>query len=174
MRRVFFSFHYEDSWRVNQVRNMWVGYGSEAVRIYDAAAFEQVKRRGDAAIKNWIDQQMNGTSVTVVLIGSQTYARPYVNYEISRSIKRGNGLLGIHINGLKGQDGRTKRLGRNPLDQHQVRINGFFSDYETAASDYYETFDGTGWLGFGEPYHVIAENIGDWVEEAARLAGRLR
>jgi len=37
----------------------------------DAAAWEEVKRRGEAAVKAWIDRELSGIRVTVVLIGKE-------------------------------------------------------------------------------------------------------
>lgn len=69
MRKVFFSFKYEDVSRAMVVRNSWVAQGKEAAGFVDAADFEAIKRQGVQAIKNWIDKQLSGTSVTVVLVG---------------------------------------------------------------------------------------------------------
>ena len=44
-----------------------------------------MKKQGDRAVKDWIDRQLKNTSVTVVLIGSETSNRPYVQYEIKKS-----------------------------------------------------------------------------------------
>jgi hypothetical protein len=54
-----------------------------------------------------IDRGLEGTSVTCVLIGQKTAKRRYVTYEIHQSVKRGNGLLGIHINTIKNIKGDT-------------------------------------------------------------------
>lgn len=51
------------------VRNASVTQGEEAAAVIDAAAFEKIERQGDPAIKRWIDDQLKGTSVTVVLVG---------------------------------------------------------------------------------------------------------
>jgi len=37
-------------------------------------SFEYSDKQGDAAIARWIDQQLHGTSVTVVLVGAYTCA----------------------------------------------------------------------------------------------------
>lgn len=89
MRRVFFSFDWDDVWRVNQVRNMWVAKGSyELAGFVDVAKIEKVKRATDNAIKNWIGEQLEGTSVTCVLIGSYTHLSRWVKYEIEQSIDK--------------------------------------------------------------------------------------
>lgn len=115
-RKIFFSFHYSrDAQRVSTVRNSGVIGTFDKTPFYDKAEWEQIKRQGDQAIRNWIDNQLRGTSVTVVLIGSETYKRPWVKYEIQKSIETGKGLLGVHINGIKDWSGNTENLGPNPL-----------------------------------------------------------
>jgi hypothetical protein len=101
-RRVFFSFHYDnDVWRANQVRNANVVAGADVAGFFDHSEYEEAKKKGRDAIQRMILRNLDGTSVTVVLIGSQTAGRPWVKYEIEQSVARKNGLLGIHIHHLK-------------------------------------------------------------------------
>lgn len=107
-RRVFFSFHYqEDICRVNVIRNSGVVIGNAAAGFQDASLWEKTKRKGDAAVHRLIDKGLHGTSVTCVLIGQKTASRKYVAYEVEQSVKRGNGILGIHINEVKDLKGNT-------------------------------------------------------------------
>ena len=72
-RQSFFSFRYKnDNWRAGIVRGSWVTQDRKASGFFDKAEWEEVKRKSDSAIETWIDGQLNGTSVTVVLIGSDT------------------------------------------------------------------------------------------------------
>jgi len=121
-RRVFFSFHYDDVWRVNQVRNSWIIAGvNEAAGFVDKAEFETLERQGRKSVESWIDRQMNGTSTTIVLIGAETANRPYVQYEILQSFKWGNGLLGINIHNIKDMRGQTQwYAGPNPFTKVEV------------------------------------------------------
>ena len=67
-RCVFFSFHYDDDiLRVGQIRNSGIVLpaGDTARGFIDSASWESVKRQGEGAIKKWIDNELNGTSVTV-------------------------------------------------------------------------------------------------------------
>lgn len=152
VRRVFFSFHFErDIWRANVVRNSWVTQDREAAGFWDASLWEKTKTKGEEALKKLIDEGLKGTSVTVVLIGKETSNRKWVKYEITESIKKGNGILGIYINKIKDKDGKTDDKGDNPLDKLKL-------------SKVYPTFD---WLS-DDGY----KNIGKWVEEAATKARR--
>jgi predicted phosphoadenosine phosphosulfate sulfurtransferase len=156
-RHTFFSFHYEgDAWRASQVRNSWVTKERIAAGFFDKADWEEVKRKGDAAIKAWIDKQLLGTSVTVVLIGTDTASRPYVKYEITESWNRGNGLLGVYIHNLKDQDQRTAVKGSNPFTGTTFKRGD-----QVVAIPVYDWVADNGYA-----------NLGTWIENAAKAAGR--
>lgn len=161
-RRTFFSFHYKkDVWRANIVRNSWVTKPDrEAAGFIDAAAFEEVEKGGDAAIKKWIDKQLEGTSVTVVLIGSETNQREYVKYELKESYKKGNGMLGIYIHKIKDKDGNTSVKGSNQFGEIGKDVNGNTVYFSSA----YTTYDWVDDDGYNK--------LGDWIEAAAKKAGR--
>ena len=110
-----------------------------------AADFEKIKKQGDQAIKNWINKQLEGTSVTVVLVGEKTCTSRWVKYEIEKSKERGNGLLGIDVSKIKDLQGNTsERCGQIP------------SGY-----DFYLWNKDDGY-----------NNMGDWIEKAAEDAGK--
>jgi len=159
---VYFAFHYErDVWRANQVRNSWVTKTDrEAAGFVDVADFEAVKRKGDDAVKRWIDDQLQGTSVTAVLIGNQTSERPYVIYEIKKSYTKGNGLLGAYIHNLKDNEGRIDNQGRNPFETLSVEKDG----RKVLLSEIFHTYDWYGEKGY--------DHFDEWVETAAKQAGR--
>jgi hypothetical protein len=114
-RRVYFAFHFEnDIWRVNQVRNSNVVAGPDLAGFFDHSEYEEAKKKGEEEIKRLIRAKLNNTTVTVVLIGTETANRPYVKYEIAQSIARKNGLLGVYIHHLKNQAGQTSPRGPEP------------------------------------------------------------
>ena len=118
-KRVFFSFHYEDvaNFRANVVRNHWITKPDrEICGYYDASIWESARKKGDVALKRLINGGLDQTSNTCVLIGSRTYERPWVRYELLKSFKKGNHLFGVHINSIEDKDGNTKTSGPNPLE----------------------------------------------------------
>lgn len=160
-RRAFFSFHYQnDVWRANIVRNSWVTKDKEAQGFVDAADFEKVKKGGETAIKKWIIEQLDGTSVTVVLIGSETSSRDYIKFELEKSWAKGNGIVGIYIHNIKDREGKTSDKGSNS-----------FGPLFTSAADnkqyFFERFKTYDWVA-DNGY----ENLSKWIEEAAKAAGR--
>ncbi|HEY3443522.1 MAG TPA: TIR domain-containing protein [Paludibaculum sp.] len=124
-KRVYFAFHYQDvfDFRANVVRNHNLVGGVEAAGYYDNSIWEEAKQTSPLALKRLINGELEGTSVTAVLIGSQTWARRWVRYEIIKSIERGNKVIGIHINGIKGKDAQTKSYGPNPFASLGVEIS---------------------------------------------------
>lgn len=144
-RKVFFSFKYDDVHRAMNVRNSNVIGGVLKSGFIDKAEFEKVEQAGDAAIKAWIDNQLSGTSVTVVLIGANTDKSKWVKYEIAQSIDRGNGLLTIDISKISDMHGNTTNCSalRAPGYKHYLwnKDNG-------------------------------RENLGLWVDAAAKAAGK--
>jgi hypothetical protein len=147
-KRVYFAFDYQDviHFRANVVRKHNFAEGVESAGYYDHSMWEEARNTSPQALKRLINSELENTSVTVVLIGSDTWARRWVRYEIFKSVKRGNRVLGIHINNIKGKDEKTKPLGPDPFnnlalefseDGNQVKptewINGawhYYTDLE--------------------------------------------
>ena len=114
-RRVFFSFHYDnDIWRANQVRNSNVVVGADVAGFFDHSEYEEAKKKGKEGIQRMILNHLKDTTVTVVLIGAETANRPWVKYEIERSIARKKGLLGIYIPHLKDPNSPPASRGAKP------------------------------------------------------------
>ena len=145
-RRVFCSFHYErDVWRATNVRNSGRVEASAAAGWDDASLWERAKGKGRREIERLIEEGLRGTSVTAVLIGTETATRPWVDYEIEQSIRKGNGLLGVRIHRIKDQAGNRSPRGPTP----------------TALSE-----------GGIHIYDWDRNNFGKWVEWAAVAAGK--
>jgi hypothetical protein len=163
-RKVFFSFHYNrDAWRVSQVRNSWLLRPSEhqTSNFLDAADWESIQREGEVAIQRWIDNQLKGTSVTIILIGAETANRKYVDYEIKKSYNLQKGLLGIYIHQIKNSKGQTDTKGKNPFAKWQITLpNGT----KKALSEIYPTYD---WVDDNGRINMPA-----WIEKAAKAAGK--
>lgn len=159
-RRVYFSFHYDrDVRRVSQVRNSWVVRAKgEAQPFYDPAGFEEAKKRA-GGIEKWIEQQLEGTSVTAVLFGYETYKRKWVLHEIQRSLDLKKGIIAIDIHNVKDPQTGADQAGPNPLDYIQIprefgkmKLSSIYKTYDWARDDGYN-------------------NISAWIEKAAKDAG---
>lgn len=173
-KRVFFCFHYQDvrDFRANVVRNHWMTKSDrEEAGYFDASVWESARRQGDTALKRLINGALENTSNTCVLIGSQTYARPWVRYELLKSFRRGNHLFGVHINGIQSKDGHVKTLGANPLEYVGVTFSADGSTatlWEKNGGNWakYDKIDGSADYAFQveQQYRGKGFNLGNWYQ----------
>jgi hypothetical protein len=153
---VFYSFHYKnDVNRVQLIRNMGLIDGEEPVSPND---WEQLKRKGDAAVEKWINDHMAYRRCVVVLIGSETASRPWVNYEIKRAWELKKGLLGIYIHNLKCMNAGTCAKGPNPFQAWSIG--------QQSMANLVSTYDPPSW----DAYNHIAQNLQGWVAGAIAQA----
>lgn len=161
-RRCFFSFHYSrDVFRAAQVRSIGSIDGSRPATDND---WEAITKGGDTAIKRWIAGQMRGRSCTVVLVGTHTANRKWINHEIVESWDKGMGVVGIRIHGLKNRDQLVSNRGENPFDfvTHGPtgrKLSSIVKCYDPAGSHSKERY---GW---------IKKHLSNAVEEAVRIRG---
>ena len=160
-RKVFFSFHYErDVRRIVQVRNSWVVRAKgEAQPFCDAAEFELAKKRV-GGIEKWKEEQLNDTSVAVVLFEAETYDREWSRHEIKRSYELRKGILPIDIHKVKDPQLGADMQGKNPFDYWVIERNG----RKLPFSRIYRTYD---WVD-DDGYNKFSA----WIEPPANAAGR--
>ena len=143
----------------SQVRNIGVIEGNQPVSDND---WEAIKRGGDAAIEKWIASQMSGRTCNVVLAGSATGNRKWINYEISKSWNDGMGVVGVYIHGLKNFQSETSTKGANPLDYVTFKNTG------NRLSSIAKCYDPIG-VTSKEKYDWISSNLSRLVEEAIKI-----
>lgn len=152
-RQVFYSFHYDnDVFRVHQIRNIGA---IEENKPVSANNWEEVKRKGDASIEKWIDDNMNYRSCVIVLIGEQTANRKWVKHEIKKAWNEGKGLFGIYIHNLKDPRTGVCRQGANPFDQFTFKDG-------TKLSSKVKCYNPNS----TSPNMEIILNLEDWIEKA--------
>lgn len=156
---VFFSFHFDnDCWRAGQVRNMGVVEGDEPVSSHDWEAIQN----DDEKVKKWIDEKMKYKQCVIVLTGSATGGRKWINYEIVKGWDAGKGIVGINIHNLKDMNGHQSSKGTNPFSFIKYgntgnNLNSIVNLYDPPHSDSKLV------------YGYINENIEKWVEEAIKI-----
>lgn len=150
---VFYSFHFgNDVMRVQQIRNMGMIDGNEPVSKND---WETVKKKGNAAVETWIDENMKYKRCVVVLIGTETHERPWVTHEIKKAWQDERGLLGIHIHNLNCPNNGTCSKGKSPFSQFTFKNKDGIvvvpAVYDPPANN---------------AYNHIKDNLASWVEAA--------
>jgi len=151
----FLSFHYDDDcWRVQQVKQM----GAIAEQpLLSSNDWEEVKKGGDAGIKEWIDDKMEGRSCLVVLVGAKTAGRRWVKYEIEKAWEKGMGVVAVRIHNLADSAGEQSPIGGDPFAGRSVggvAVTGEIYDPPFSTSK--------------KVYDDIAEKIGGLIDAAVK------
>ena len=119
LRKAFFSFHYEDVFRVNNVRQSWRFQRKDSIfgpSFTDSSLWESSQRENEESLKSLIRSGVYGTSAVCVLVGAETWTRRWVKYEIARALIDNRGLLAVHLNKIpKGKFRIVDEYGFNPL-----------------------------------------------------------
>lgn len=150
-KTVFYSFHYErDVHRVQLVRNI---KALEGQSVLNSQEWETVRRRGQQAIENWIDEQMKWKKAVVVLIGQETASRPWVTYEIQKAWRDKRPLLGVRIHGLSSM-GTVDKAGVSPFDR-AAGVSGI-PIFDPTARDWQGRIDSRA------TYNNLARNLEYW------------
>lgn len=155
-RQVFYSFSYaDDVFRVQQIRNIGVLEGNPPV---SPNQWEQIKQSGKEAVKRWIDENMKYKSCIVVLIGSHTASRPWVQYEIKKAWDEKKPVVGIYIHNLNCPRNGKSRKGANPFDflyaQSGQKLSSMIEVHDPSVIN---------------TYSDIARNIEYWVSKAITI-----
>ena len=136
-RQVFLSFNYnEDYWRASQIMNMGIVQ---------------------------VNEQIQASECTVVLVGQNTANNPKINQEIIQSWVNNKGVVGIHVHGLIDHNGIISGLGENPFDYLD------FGEYKF--SQIVRCYNPPG-ISSRLRYDWISRYLSDAVEEAIRLRGQ--
>lgn len=95
-RKVFVSYHHGgDQLYYNEFSRIFSG----TLEIFEDTSLERAYNSDDADYVRWAIRQNNitGSSCTIVLCGTQTYERKYVDWEIKATLDKQHGLIGVWL-----------------------------------------------------------------------------
>lgn len=92
--RVFISYHYDiDNGIAKEITKI---VNEDKLNMFTVVK-ENDKKRDSEVIKNWVNEEIKKTKITILLISKQTLDREYVSYELEKSILNGNTIIPILI-----------------------------------------------------------------------------
>lgn len=103
-RHVFISHHHADDAHVSRLTESLARRGYEIRNSSIRAKPEnqrrlEEKRVSDRTLKRLLRMKMNWASTVIVLIGKETHARPWVDWEIRQAHEMGKRIIGVHTRG---------------------------------------------------------------------------
>lgn len=95
-RRVFVSYHHENDQGWYDLFVQWYGHALEA--FTNRSLGEPIDSDDTDYVHRAIrEQNITGTSVTIVLCGPETWKRKWIDWETGSTINKGHALLGIGL-----------------------------------------------------------------------------
>lgn len=97
-RRIFISYQHEDQMKAKGFHLLRWNKNVD-VEFVGRHLLDPVDSENEKYIRSKVMEQIEGTSVTVVLIGKKTCESEWVKLEIEKSLEKGNpnGILGIRL-----------------------------------------------------------------------------
>jgi len=155
-RKVFVSYHHKGEQKVVD------DFIEEFSEDYEVFIDESLDRASDSEDTEYLNQvcrdAIDGTSVTIVMIGKQTGCRKFVDWEIKHTLYREHGLVGISRPGLKNSDACLPKR----LDDNRPKGTGYarWYSYPTSAASLKNMID--------EAYSADKTKIDDSREKMGR------
>lgn len=131
--RIFLSFHYSQDHKVAREMREYIG----------ANVVEEEEIKSQENIEQWINEKINDSDITILLIGKETANRRLVHYEIRQSILHGNPIVPICL--IKEQS----EMIQNPLQEHTIQGISAAKVYPLCVGEW-------------------KENLWDWIKQAFR------
>ena len=108
-KNVFISHHHKDDKSVTDFTNLLAGKDynirNSSIRVNeknkDRLEKKQIPRK---ILERLLTMKMKWAGTVVVLIGSQTHSREWVNWEIEQAAKQGKRIIGVFMHGGKDAD----------------------------------------------------------------------
>jgi hypothetical protein len=108
-KNVFISHHHKDDQGVTDFTSLLAGKDyvirNSSIRAKPRNAERLSKKMvSDETIKRLLRMKMSWAGTVVVLVGSQTHSREWVNWEIEEAERQGKSILGVFMRGAKDSD----------------------------------------------------------------------
>lgn len=133
-RHLFISHHHKDDAEVTKLTNLLSGRGydirNSSIRAKPKNQ-ERLKKNlvSDEVIERLLRMKISWASTVVVLIGKDTHARPWVNWEIDKANEQGKNIVGVYARGGTASDIPPS------LEKYSSAIVGWNTDSIIAAID---------------------------------------
>ncbi|QNR85878.1 TIR domain-containing protein [Pedobacter riviphilus] len=109
-KNVFISHHHKDDKSVTDFTNLLGGKNynirNSSIRINKEKNRERLEKKQipQQTLERLLRMKMRWAGTVVVLIGSQTHSRKWVNWEIEQAAKLGKRIIGVFMQGGKDAD----------------------------------------------------------------------
>jgi hypothetical protein len=133
-KNVFISHHHNDEEHIPKLKSLLEKNGF-VLRNSSIDSSKPNNANNQDYVKTLLSEGIKWAGTTIVLIGPKTHQSEWVDWEIEKSYKEGNRVVGVYINGandsdipeefLKHGDALVGWTGNRIIDAIEGRINNF-------------------------------------------------
>lgn len=165
-RKVFISYYHGDQEAVNQfIRDFSDVFIAKTVGVKDGD-FDVDSNDPQYIMRKIRETKLSDSTVTIVLIGSCTHSRRYVDWEVKASLQQGstlpNGLIAINLPYMKSQWALPNRVSEN-VSRDSNRKNLGYARYYTYPSSKSQLYT---WI---EEAHSARTNKADLIKNSKEM-----
>lgn len=91
---VFISYHYANDNKIAKEITQIIN--NDKINMFTVVKEHEMEKDANV-IKNWVDEEIKKTRITILLISRETFNRDYVSYELTRSLSNRNSIIPILI-----------------------------------------------------------------------------
>jgi hypothetical protein len=99
-KRVFISFKSEDKQQVWGLRLLAANPDFD-IEFFDESVRTPIDSQNSTYIRQKIREKINRTSITICMIGINTYKSEWVRWELEESINKGNQIIAMGLKGIQ-------------------------------------------------------------------------
>ena len=150
-RKVFISYYHGDQKEVNKfVEDFSDVFIAKTVGVKDGD-FDFDSTNPQYIMRKIRETKLADSTVTIVLVGSCTHSRRYVDWEVKASLQQGatlpNGLIAINLPYMKNQGALPNRVSKNVLRDDNKNDVGYarYHVYPTSKEQLYKWIEDAYW-----------------------------
>lgn len=143
-KNIFISHFHKDDAQVQQLKKRLNDIGC-SVRNFsiDSSKHKDGRKPSDAVVQRLLDIRIKSCTTFICLLGTDTYTRPWVNYEIRKAYQEGKQVVGVYTHGNKDsvvlpepmRRYGSSTIGWNSLDRLSDIITGKLTVFENQDGD---------------------------------------
>ena len=129
--RIYFSFSYADFKSASIIYNACKVNRIPTPIFFNEAVWNEARKKGDGATKEFIDRALLQSALTVFLIGRSSYSDIWCAYTLRKSIENKKGVFGIHLPNQM-QPGKAEWLSNKGVQVYEWESSSIRSWIKTA------------------------------------------
>lgn len=112
-KRIFVSYYYEKDRAIKRLLKAWSKNDKFDIEFDDVSADVSLTTKTDDELKQQLTARINESDIVLVLIGSNTHSRKWVDYEVGEAVRLAKPIVAVKQNRSNISPRKLKGVGAN-------------------------------------------------------------